>query len=343
MHNTLDSPALKLSRLVAGAWIPHAVHTATALGIVDAMAEGALSACEIARRIHGNHGGVHRLLRALTSIGICQALQDDRFELTAMGDCLRSDSLYSLRSWALLMGADEMSHSWNGLTQSVQTGGVAGNLPDAFDPFQYLVEQRPEYAETFYAAMAEMTHLMATAVTTTYDFNPFNCIIDVGGGNGALLTSILKASPDARGILFDFSHRRDIASAIAKREGVYNRWTFEAGSFFEAVPSGGDIYLLKSVLHDWDDENGECILKACRATMTERARLLVIEMVIRDPARESAREAMIFGTDLSLLATLRGRERTLDDFRWLLGTAGFRISRVLETASAFDLIEAAPA
>jgi len=335
-------PAFELARLVAGVWVPHAIHAAATLGVADGLAGGAQSAAALAARLGVHADGLHRLLRSLAAIGVCRSLDGDRFELTAMGDCLRADSPRSIRSWALLIGTDTMRQTWAGLIDAVRTGEAMTDRPAGFEPFRFLTSQRPDYAANFYAAMNELTELAAASVVEAYDFSKFGTIVDVGGGHGALLAAVLRATPTARGVLFDLPHRREAATAFAGAQGIADRWTFEAGTFFESVPPGGDAYLLKSVIHDWNDEESLEILSRCRAAMAPDARLLLIEMVIPDSVQPTPRDAVILGTDLGLLAMLSGRERTAQAYHTLLGQAGFRVSRRILTSSAFDVIEAYP-
>ena len=341
-------PRLQLTRLILSLWAPQSIHTAAALGIPDLLANGPRGSDELARAAGANPGALYRLMRALVALDLCTQTEDGAFALTPMGDLLRSDSPDSARSWALLMGGRYVWHGWECLVDCVRTGQPAPKLLGEKETFEAMAAD-PEGAAIFYKAMLEVTRQAVEAIIKAYDFSGVRTMVDVGGGYGALLAAILAAYPEARGKVFDLPHCQEGATRLLAESGVAGRAEFLAGSFFESVPAGADTYILKSVIHDWDDEQSLTIFKKCRAAMPERlerkdgARLLLIEPTVPERVGSSSHDGVIVGSDLNMLVMTGGRERTEAEFRALLETAGLRIERiVLAPPTAFSVIEALP-
>jgi hypothetical protein len=207
----------------------------------------------------------------------------------------------------------------------------------------------PQSAAIFYQAMVEMTRLAAGALIKAYDFSGVHTLIDIGGGYGLLLAAILAAYPEMSGKVFDLPHCQEGATRLLAERGVAGRAEFVVGSFFDSVPSGADAYVLKSVIHDWDDEKSLTIFEKCRAAMSERtrrkggARLLIIEPIVPDRMGSSSHDGVIVGSDLNMLVMAGGRERTEAEFRSLLEAAGLRIALIVAAPpTAFSVIEALP-
>lgn len=335
-------PSMQLSRLVASLWIPQALHATASLGIVDAVAADGSTSAEVASAVRADPAATHRLLRALVALELCAEADDGRFHLTPLGACLRADAPDSVRSWVLLMGGDMVWRCWGRLAECVRTGEPAPMLLEGKDAFAWIAAHPAEFA-IFDRSMQELTRRAAPAIAAAYDFAAARTVVDVGGGHGALLAGILQQYPHLHGRVFDLGHCAAGAAALATAAGIAGRCAFSAGSFFESVPSGGDVYLLKSVIHDWNDERSIAILGACRAALRDDARLLIVEIVV--PARPGASplDQMIAGTDLNMLVMTGGRERTEAQYRDLCAAAGLRIARILPTATAFSLLEAVPA
>jgi hypothetical protein len=237
----------------------------------------------------------------------------------------------------MLIGQQSFWRSWGHLLHSVRTGEPA--FPEVYEmaPWEYWAAH-PEENAVFKAAMTSLSSGVVNAVVRSYDFSRIGVLLDVGGGEGALLAAILAANPSLRGILFDQPNVVRSVGALLERAGVADRCEVVGGSFFEAVPTGADAYLLKSVIHDWDDEAAIEILRVCRAAMDDRGKLLVVERVIRpgndpDPAKFS---------DLNMLVIPGGQERTADDFELLYAGAGFKLSNIIRTGSPYNIIEGTP-
>jgi hypothetical protein len=328
--------------MVASLWIPQALHAAASLGVADAIAADGSRSDEVARAIGADATATHRLLRALVAIELCTEHEDGRFGLTPLGSCLRADAPDSVRSWVRLMGGEMVWRSWGLLTECVRTGTPAPMLLEGKNAFEWMAEHPTEFA-IFDHSMQELTRRAAPAIAAAYDFGGVHVAIDVGGGHGALLCGILQHHAHLRGAVFDQPHCAAGAAALAAEAGVGDRCRFIGGDFFTAVAEGADVYLMKSVIHDWNDDRGVAILRACRAAMRADARLLIVEVVVPARPGTSPLDQMIAGTDLNMLVMTGGRERTEAQYRALCEVAGLRVARVLPTATAFSLIEAVPA
>jgi len=331
-----------LLRLLDGYRAVQAVYVAAEIGVADALAGGPRPALGMARELGVDPPSLQRLLRALASLGVIGERDDGSFELTAVGELLRRDVPGSLRAAALFYGGRRHWTAWGQLLAAVRSGAPAfgGATPTSFAT---MAQRAPEAARAFDEAMASLTAPVAAAVVEAFDFSGAGTIVDVGGGRGALLAAVLRAQPSARGVLFEIESVAAAARPLLAAAGLADRCEVVAGDMFAAVPAGGDVYLLKWVLHDWDDERALAILRNCRAAMTASARLLVIERVL--PARAAAREPgpNRFLSDLNMMLLSGGRERSEDEYRALLGVAGFALRRVLATETPHALLEAAPA
>jgi SAM-dependent methyltransferase len=332
-------PRLQLTRLILSLWAPQSIHAAAALGIPDLLADGPRRSDELARAAGAHPGALHRLMRALVALELCTQTEDGAFALTPLGDYLRSDSPESARSWALLMGGRYVWHGWEYLADCVRTGQPAPKLLGAKDAFEAFADD-PEGAVIFYQAMLENTRQSAAALIKAYDFSGVRSLVDVGGGYGILLAAILAAYPEMYGKDFDLPHCQEGATRLFAESGLAERAEFVAGSFFESVPKGADAYILKSCIHDWDDEQSLAIFKNCREAMKDGARLLLIEPIVPGRVGPSSHDGVIVGSDLNMLVMTGGRERTEAEFRALLESAGLRIARIVTAPpTAFSVIE----
>ncbi len=330
----------QLSGMMSSLWIPQAIFTAAALGVADALADGPRRSEEVARTVGAHPGALHRLLRGLVALELCVVTGDGRFELTSQGSCLRSGTRDSVRSWALLMGSPMCWGSWGRLVECIRTGQSVPQLDGWGSAFDFR-EMHPAEGAVFEQAMVELTRHLAGAIGAGYDFSGIRTLVDVGGGWGALLPPILKAYPDLRGVVFDQPHCREGALRLFEKTGVAARCEFVGGNFFETVaPAGADAYLLKSVMHDWDDERSLAILGTVRAAMAAGSRLLVVEPIVPDRPGTSPYDAMIAGTDLDLLVLTGGKERTEAEFRALLDAADVPVTRIVRTPATMSVIEA---
>jgi hypothetical protein len=266
---------------------------------------------------------------------------DGRFALTPIGACLRADVPGSMRAAALLFGGITQQ-AWGDLLHSVETGEPAFRRVFGADPFDYMT-QHPDEAANFDAAMADFTKHIATAVAAAYDFSPFRRVVDIGGGNGTLLAGILKANPPLAGVLFDLPQVADRAIAPMREFGLADRCEIVGGDFFNAVPAGGDVYLLKHVIHDWNDERATAILKTCRRAMGAEAKLLILEGVYPSRIDQSDESRGAAANDVNMLVCTGGRQRSEAEFRSLYEATGFRLNTILPTSTPVKVIEGIPA
>jgi hypothetical protein len=331
-------PRFQLSRMISSIWVPQAIHAAARLGLADVLADGPLAGVAVAEKAGTHPAATQRLLRALVVLGLLHRHDDGRFELTRLGRCLTREAPDSVRSWALLWGGPMMWEPWGHLADCVRTGEMAPKLLSGVDsPFE-LMERHPDDAEHFNRSMLELTRGVAAALPACYDFSAARQVCDVGGGFGALLPPLLDAHPKLRGLVYDLPRCAGGSRALMEEEGLADRCTFQAGDFFASVPAGADVYLLKSVIHDWDDERSRAILARCREAMEDGARLLVLEWIV--PDRVGPADVGIVGTDLNMLVMVGGQERTESEYRELIASAGLRVTRVIRTPAAMSLIEA---
>ena len=326
--------------LMTGYRASQALYVAAKLGIADLLAGGPRSAEDLARAAGAHAPSLHRLLRALVSVGMFAEGDDGRFALTEIGECLRADASDSQRGTAIFYGDHRHWETWGKLLHSVQTGET-GRGTHAVD-FAGLAKQDPEGAAIFNEAMTALTRAVDGAIVAAYDFSPIGTLVDVAGGHGALLTSILRAHPHLRGVLFDIPPVIEGARKRVEQSGVAGRLALVAGSFFESVPPGGDVYLLKWIIHDWDDERSVTILTNCRRAMGADGTLLLVERVVPERVQQTELHQGILFADLNMLVLAGGRERTEAEYRSLLGVAGFRLARIIPTASPMSIIEGVP-
>lgn len=329
-------PARRLLDLIGASWITQAIATAAELGIADHLAADARTVASLAGDIKCDPVALARLMRALASLELCRELPGPAYALTDMGALLRDDGQPSLRAWALWWGR-HLWPVWGQLGESVRTGRSARELATGRSGYAH-VEADASAAAVFNRAMCELTSLIAAEVLRLADFGDAERIVDVGGGHGELLSAILRAHPASSGTLFDLPHALAGATERMDADGLRERCAIVGGDFFAAVPAGGDVYLLKSVLHNWDDDRCAAILRQCRRAMRAGARLMVIERAL--PERMSAADRAVARSDLNMLVGVGGRERTQQELRALLDTAGFAVRRVLPTALELWIVEA---
>jgi len=335
-ERTLQSPATRLRNLL-NYNTTQMVYVAAKLGIADLLAAGPKSTDELAAAVGAHPRSLYRVLRALTHVGVFAEDNARCFRLTPMAELLRADASGSLRAFALSYGEDWWWGPWGRLLDVVRTGktGFDAALGQGF--FEYL-DRNPAAATIFNANMTSMTERELPEVVTTYDFAGPGVLVDVGGGHGAILSAILQAGGRAEAVLFDRSAVIEGARAQIAAAGLADRCKLVAGDFFESVPSGGDTYTLKDVIHDWDDARAVSILRNCRRAMEPSAKLLLIERVL--PADgEPAIGKMV---DVTMMVLTGGMERTEAEYRALLNEAGFDLRRVVFTHSSASVLEAVP-
>lgn len=327
-------PRSTLLHLINGYRVTQAIHVAAKLGIADLLADGPRGSDDLAVATESHPDALYRLLRALATVGVFREEPERRFSLTELGAGLRSDVPDSVAGWAALVGEPYYWQAWGELEHGIRTGENAFRHVHGTDPWTYRARD-PQRSAGFDRAMTSLSRQVVAAVLAAYDFGRFRTVVDVGGGNGTFLAAILARHPATRGVLFDQPHVVSGAGPILEGAGVAGRCEVVGGSFFEALPRGGDAYLLKSILHDWED--GDCIriLQACRRAMADGAALLVVERELGAP--NEAADAKF--SDLNMLAVPGGRERTDDEYAALFAAAGIRFVGVTSSASGTGLFE----
>jgi len=341
-----DADALALNAqfqsILTGSWKAQALYVAAELRLADRLDDGPQESAALADAVRVHPPSLHRLLRALATLGLCVEQEDGRFALTSLGALLRDDAPNSLRATTLWWGK-HLWPVWGNLLYSVRTGKSARTLLLGTEGFAHL-QKDPEAAATFYRFGIEATRQTADLLLQGYDVSGLRRIVDVGGGHGELLARILRAAPGATGVLFDLPVA--VAGAAAAFEAnhaeLLARCSFVPGDFFEAVPPGADAYLLKSVLHDWDDERCLGILANCRRAMADAARLLIVEPILPERSEASDLHATLSQHDLTMLAALGAQERTQAAFSDIVQRAGFKIARVLPVGPVYSLLDCRP-
>jgi len=332
------APAAMIEMILAG-WTSQAITVAAQLGVADALADGPLPIDELAARVDADADALRRLLRALISRGIFRHRRDGRYELNSLADTLRSDAPVSMKSAARFYGSQEQRERWTLLVDSVRTGNAVVEALRGKESFDYFAE-KPELAELFNQTMTSISEMTDATVVAGYDFGAYPTIVDVGGGHGPLLAAILAAAPASRGVLYDLPPVVANAPSLLREQGVADRVVIAEGSFFDNVPGnvprGGDAYVLKNIIHDWPDEKALQILRNVRAAAGPRATVLLVEFVIPKHNRDFPGKWV----DLEMMLNLGARERTAVEYRNLLSQAGFRMTRVVQTASPLSVVEA---
>jgi hypothetical protein len=321
------SSAADLHRLIAGHQLSQAICVAAELGVADRLAGGACTSDDLAAATGSDAGALYRLLSALAAAGVLHEAEGRQFSLTELGEPLRSDAPDSLAAVALFTGQPYFREAWSALGDSIRTGENAFRLVHGISAWEYRAD-RPEENAIFDGFIAALTRLVTPALLEAYDFGRFGAIVDVGGGNGTLLSALHAQHPSVRGVLFDQAH---VVAGLDLGDGI----DVVAGSFFDAVPAGGDAYVLKWILHDWEDEEAIAILRTVRRG---GGTLLVIERLL-GPPNEGA-EAKF--TDLNMLVGPGGRERTLDEFATLLAAAGYRLVGDTPVPGGLHVLEGEP-
>jgi O-methyltransferase domain/Dimerisation domain len=334
LHRRLVPAPISMMEMVVEGWAAQAITAAADLGIADALANGPLSADELAAAVDADADALSRLLRALIARGIFRQRRDGRYDLTPLADTLRRDAEVSVAGWARWLGSPQHREHWSHFTDAIRTGRAVIPELRGKPTFDYLAGE-PELGEIFNQAMTSGSELAIAPLIAGYDFGRFATIADVGGGHGRLLAAILGACPRTRGILFDLPEVVAGAPATLSEHGVDDRVRIVEGSFFDSIPDGGDAYLLKNVIHDWPDEKAVHILRNVRAAAGAGKNVLLVELIVPKHDREYLGNWL----DLEMLMALDARERTAAEYGQLLSRAGFEMTRVVETASPFSIVE----
>lgn len=330
----MNDPNLKdqLARLVNGYWYTQTIYVAAKLSIADLLKDGSRSAKELATATKTNPMALYRLLRALASIGIF-AEDQGRFVLTPLAECLLDPSTKAM----VTMRGEFQYRAWGELLYSIQTGESAFEKQHGKPIFDYFTEN-PETGKLFDQAMTGVHGRESDAMLEAYDFTDIETLADIGGGNGSVITAILKKYPAMQGIIFDLPGVVERTCANIKAAGLEGRCKVVAGNFFEAVASGADAYLMRHIIHDWDDDESLTILRNCRKAVRPDAKLLAVEGVV--PPGDEPSVSKFF--DLAMMVVPGGMERTEEEYRQLFKVAGFRLTRIVPTNTWVSVIEGAP-
>lgn len=328
-------PDAHLMQIAVGCFLTQAVYVAAKLGIADLLQEKSEKVGELARKTNTHEQSLYRVLRALVSVGVFTETEPQVFALNPPADLLRTDAPGSMRDAAIFMGERWHWDVYGEMLYSVQTGKVAWEHVHGQDAFTYL-QQNPDQYEIFNRAMTSLSANALSAIVEAYDFNAVAKLADIAGGHGMLLAGFLRANPELKGVLFDLPEVIEGAPALLKREGVAERVELATGDFFESVPSGVDAYIMKFIIHDWDDERAVKILKNINSAAPDEGRLLLVEMVV--PEDNGPHFSKI--QDLEMLVSPGGVERTETEYRDLLAQAGFELRRIIPTKSPLSIIEA---
>jgi hypothetical protein len=330
--NLAVKPADMVMQMVSGLWVSRAIWTACRLGIPDAVGSSPIPIDALARATESRPDMLRRLMNALCASGLFECPAKDLIAHNSLSQLLRWDHPDSQRAMVEIAFGDEHYEAWGQLDQTVKSGVTAFDACYGMPVFDYF-GQHPDRAEAFSEAMTGSTRMFEDAVLAAHRFEPFELAVDVGGSKGSLLRSILARHPQTRGIIFDLP---EIVEAVRPTlDG--SRITAEAGNFFERVAPGGDLYLLKFILHDWTDEQCAVILQNVRAAIRPGGRIALFEMVLPDAPVPHPGWFM----DLNMMAMTGGRERNVPEYEALLAPAGFQIKKVTCTATAMSVIEAA--
>jgi O-methyltransferase domain/Dimerisation domain len=330
------APTAAMLRMISGFWLSRALYAAAKLGLADLLKGGPRTVDDLAK-LSGTHApSLYRVLRALASAGVFSEAPDGRFSSTPLSSTLETDAPASLRGFAIAELGEDHYPAWAELLNSVRTGEIAFNRLFGMSVWEYRA-QHPDDARVFDEAMASFTAAGNEAILSGYDFSPFRKIVDVGGGDGSLIEGILKTNPAMLGVVFDLPHAVMHAQQRLEAAGLTNRCQAIKGDFFESVPNGGEAYVLKWIIHDWDDDKAVTILRHCRRAMPQQAKLLLIEAVIPPGNTPSFHKFM----DLNMLVMTGGRERTEDEYRALLAAADLNLTKIIATRSEMSVLEAA--
>ena len=334
MDKKLPPQAVMLN-LTVGYWVSRLIYVAAKLQLPDLLKKGPRTAAQLAKATGTNASALYRVLRALASVGIFAETKNGRFKLTPLASTLQAGVPGSLRGWALMITEKYQWDVWEQLLYGVKTGDAVFNKVHGMPVFEYL-ERHPEDLAVFGESMTSLSGVENPAVAAACKLSAISTLVDVGGGHGSLLATILKANRKLNGVLYD----QPSVIARAKKDqhvtakGIAKRCTLKAGDFFKLVPRGSDAYMMKYILHDWDDDRCIKILKNCRAAMNEKGRVLVIDNVI-PPGNAPGWGKLL---DIAML-TIGGRERTKAEFAGIFKKAGLKLTRVVPTKCALSIVE----
>lgn len=327
-------PSARLMQMIFAFALSRAISVAAQFHVADHLSNGPKTTEELSQLVGVHPRSLYRLLRALASAGIFSEDATGSFRQTELSELLRSDHPETLRGFAEMMADAVNFETWADLPYSIETGDPS--FPHKHNtPWFTWLEQNPREGKLFHDAMTSLSAGAVAAVVDAYDFSDISKLVDVGGGHGLLLSSVLSKYPRMKGIIFDDPKVVAGANEVLSAHGVTERCELSGGNFFESVPSGGDAYILKHIIHDWSDDECVTILRHCHSAMSPGGKILIVEMVIPGPNVPSISKLL----DLEMLLFLTGRERTEEEYRALLERAGFELKRIVPTPSPYSVIE----
>jgi hypothetical protein len=326
-------PQATIMHLSMGAMVTQAIYVATKLSIADILADGQKHVDQISHEADAHSPSLYRVMRTLSSLGIFNETQPRTFANTPLSEVLRADVPGSMRNSMIFMGEPWHFNVWGNMLHSARTGGTAWKETYGEEVFDWIAKQ-PEASEIFNGCMSELSAGAAPAIVDGYDFSGIDTLADIAGGHGYLLSQILKANPNMKGILFDMEHVISGAAEMLRSFGVEDRVETVSGDFFAEVPAA-DAYIMKHIIHDWDDERSIKILKTIHQAMKGDGKVLLAEMVIPE-GNEPHPGKML---DLEMLTSPGGLERTADEYARLFEQSGFKLNRIVPTKSPFSVIE----
>lgn len=332
----LPVPA-QILQIVTNFWSSRAVYVFAKLGIPDLLKSGPKTTEELAAETKMHAPSLYRVLRALSSIGFVSVTADGRFAQTPLSEILVTDAPGSLRWFTISELGQEHFPAWGNLLHSVKTGEIAFDNFFGVDIWKYF-EQNPEDAAVFNNSMSGVTAATNEEILAVYDFSSFGTVVDVGGGHGGLITSILNANPKLKGILLDAPQVIEGTRPKIEAAGLADRCEIVGGDFFKSVPAGGDAYVMKWIIHDWDDKRAITILQNIRNQMQPKGKVIIVDCVV--PENNDPDFSKFF--DLNMMVMTGGKERTEKEFAQLLGAAGFKLLRVIPTKVPTSIVEAEP-
>jgi hypothetical protein len=323
--------------MLTGRWVSSAISTVAKLAIADHLESGPKSSKELAAATATNERALYRLLRATASLGIFTELEDGRFGQTSLSEPLRSAANPCIRNMAMMFLDDWFSSNWAQMPWCIETGRSGAYKAFGKAPWD-VFRDRPDQAVNFNNAMTDMSQADSPVIAGSYDFSQFTHIVDVGGGHGLLLASVLRTAPALRGTLFEQPEVAQEAERSPLLQPFAERCRIVGGSFLDSVAPGADAYMMKHIIHDWDDEHSKTILMNCRKAIASNGKLLVIDQVVGPRNAPDFAKLM----DLEMLVNPGGLERTEEEWKTLLAAAGFRLTRIIRMPVPQCIIEGVP-
>jgi SAM-dependent methyltransferase len=334
VHRRMVPKHIAVMEMIASLRSVQAICVFARLGVPDLLQDGELSSNELAEKLRSNPENLYRLLRAIASENLLEETKDGIFRLTSLGQLLRSDVKNSVRDIAVFQGQFNWSH-WGELYHAIQSGQPAVEKVRGKPFFDY-IDENADARTSFNLAMGSYTQFECDPIIASYDFSKFSTVMDIGGGEGRLISSILAVNPKLEGVLFDLPESILRAKKRIIQQDLNQRLKMIEGSFFDFIPKGADAYILKHVLHDWTDDDAVRILQNIRQAIPKNGRLIIIEALV--PGKNEFHPSKML--DLEMMVVCSGRERTLFQFETLLNRAEFSVSRISPTVAMSCIIEA---